>query len=348
MIAAKRLRIPPEVLFVIFYPPWFMDSTCDPLNLTITSCVVPATIQTTIQTMPECCASGAPCVLVFCTMDRPTIIVIGIAVAVFLIAAVRNGTSDFQGLLVVGVLCAAAAFIAIGIVNTFQIGTQNYQDSKQGGENLHRFFAQRLVRNFQRIDNIPQDQSEVRPYLDRYYLLTKNRSLELKATSAFKGAIHSFPACFMVTYEKTDVMGAAIGAGNLSSISEFQGILVAVQMPTAFTGKTMIIRKLPEAPDNWLATRPLGSRTFIIETGLTQAFTDNFILRSTHQDFRLSQHLQELLLRNSELFFNSADKESALVLDKQGWGYVSTLITDEPTLNRLADFQESLTQALAK
>lgn len=281
-------------------------------------------------------------------MDKPTILIIGAALAVFLFTAVRNGTSSLQGLLVNAVLCAVAAFVSIGIVNTFRVGMQNYQDSKQGGKNLSHFFAQRLVRNFHRVDDTPQNQSEVRPLLDRYYILIKDRSIEIKATSIYKGESNSFPAYFMVTYEKINNLGASIGAGGRSTISEFQGILAAVQMPTTYTGKTMIIRKLPEVPNDWLATRPLGSRAFTIETGLAQAFRDNFILRSTHQDFRLPQQIQELLLQNRELFFNSEDSGSALILDDHGWGYVSTLITEEPVLNRLADLQESLTQVLAK
>lgn len=34
------------------------------------------------------------------------------------------------------------------------------------------------------------------------------------------------------------------------------------------------------------------------------------------------------------------DKESALIPDERGWGFVSSIISDEAALNRLADFQD--------
>lgn len=274
-------------------------------------------------------------------MDRPTLIVVAIFAAIFLFLAIRSGLGDMQNLLAYAVLCGAGAFMSIGLVNTFNIGKQNYQDSKQAGENLHRFFEQLISRNFQRLDT-DRSQAELNPLLKRYYTHTHKRTIELKATSAIKGTAHSFPAYIMITYEKIDIFGTSPGAGNHASPSEFNGILATVQMPKHFSGESRIYKLDSDSAQE----NSFRLRAHRIESGLSQPFRDTFMVRSSNKSFQLPVPVQELLLQNSGLFFSN--QGTTLVLDDKGWGYASGLYSEETTLNQLADFQQNLTAALAK
>ena len=77
--------------------------------------------------------------------------------------------------------------------------------------------------------------------LNRYYVLvhnTRRPSRELKATSAFRAMLESFPAYFLITYEKIEIAGMPIGSGQHAARSEFQGNVLAVRMPLACAGRT--------------------------------------------------------------------------------------------------------------
>jgi hypothetical protein len=126
--------------------------------------------------------------------------------------------------------------------------------------------------------------------------------------------------------------------------------MVAVRMPLASSGRFMISRQpIPGQYDgwDWLSDPPLlGARTTRIEKGLLPNFDREFIVNSTNKNDAISRPFQELLLNGKEFIVNSINRRSALVIDEQGWAFVSDIISDEETLRRLMDFQEGLTQLL--
>ena len=246
-------------------------------------------------------------------------------------------------------LLGFAAFILYGLFSAGKMIYGNYKDRGDKINTLNNFYSQLPGMGFQRLQP-GQEPKEIRQVMDSYYVLRSLRRpiLVLKATSAYSATLSSFPAYFLVVYEKVKIFGASVGAGGQSTRSEFMGTLAAVRMPLTFQGRTMIFRR-PESEDNdnwdWFADTPLlGARSFPVENGLAPDFAKEFSVRSTDKAVSIPRPVQEFLLQNEFFFNNSEFRMSALVIDEHGWGFVSTLITEEDLLKKLIGFQEGLTQ----
>jgi hypothetical protein len=222
---------------------------------------------------------------------------------------------------------------------------RNYRDQQAAKHGLDHFLSELPARGFRRIPI--DDQADVQRCLDRYYVLSRSQTVLLKATSAYRGEIGALPAYLLITYEKTRVFGQSLGAGQQAGRSEFQGIIVAVQQPHRFSGRSMIVRQ-PETSDatDWLETRPLGGGADTATEALSPTFGSEFIVKRTTGQGGLPAPLQALLLTNKHLFMNTSEKSSALILDDAGWGLVSTLVTDAAWLEDLVKFQAELARVM--
>ena len=111
----------------------------------------------------------------------------------------------------------------------------------------------------------------------------------------------------------------------------------------------LIFRRPASAQDDdWIAERPLGARASFVQNGLEPAFGREFLVRSTDPAVTIPRPLQEFLLLEGDRFTNSETRQAVLVLDEKGWGFNSTLSTEEGALNGLVRFQKELTQILGK
>lgn len=245
-----------------------------------------------------------------------------------------------------------AALALYGIFAAGQFVYRNHKETQARETSFNRFLSRLPEMGYRRLPAPSPEQEEIRQILERHYVLrnTRHPILELKATSAYGTTLDSFPAYFLTVYQKISLFGTAPGAGQSSGRSEFQGTVVAVRMPLRIAGRVMVYRR-PQAEDDdewdWRSDAPpLGARSYPLEAGLGADFSTAFMVRSTSKTASLSQAVQGLLLRNKDLFFNTASRRSALVMEEYGWGFVSDILTDEADLNKVVALHRDLTQVL--